>query len=263
MALFFHEDPDFDPSVRQTGFYRYRQVLSDSGIHFFLVGCITLAGAIPLAAGITAAIMSSSVLVLLPASLAGGAIFGPFFAAMHDTVLRGLRDEFGHRWQNFRKAWRQNWRESLVPGALFGLFTGLYAFMAALFWWAETPPTPLTVALYLFSALLVLGATALYWPQLVLFRQTPLTRLRNLALFFLKYPIKVFWAAAGPLAYFALLFLLAPLSLIFVPIAGVWFIVFLSQFLLYDALNTELHIEEALAAAAPPEPAPPAEEESE
>ena len=47
MGLFVHDDPSYDPSIRQTGFYRYRQLLSESAGHWFLVDLITLAGPCP------------------------------------------------------------------------------------------------------------------------------------------------------------------------------------------------------------------------
>ena len=244
MGLFVHDDPSYDPSIRQTGFYRYRQLLSECAGHWFLVHLITLAGAVPLAAGVALSIMSSSVLLLIPCSILGGMIFGPFLAGLYDAILRGMRDDNTARWANYRKSWRQNWKGSLLPGGALGLLLGMYAFMAALFWWSERSPSLGTVALYLFSGLLAMVFTTLYWPQLVLFQQTVVNRLRNIILFTSKYVWKVFGAALLQMLYVAILVLFAPWSLSIVPFLGLWYIVFLSQFILYDALNAELHIEE-------------------
>ncbi len=248
MGLFVHDDPSYDPSIRQTGFYRYRQLLSESAGHWFLVDLITLAGAMPLTAGIALSVMSSSVLMLLPCSIVGGMIFGPFLAGMYDAILRSMRDDNTARWANYRKSWRQNWKGSLLPGAFLGLFMGLYTFMAALFWWSERSPSLGTVALYLFSGLLALVFTTLYWPQLVLFRQTVFNRLRNTILFTSKYFWRVFGAALLQMLYLAILVLFAPWSLTIVPFLGLWYITFLAQFIIYDALNQELHIEEQFSA---------------
>ena len=253
MGLFVHDDPSYDPSIRQTGFYRYRQLLSECASHWFLVDLVTLAGATPMAAGIAVSVMTSSILLLLPCSLLGGMIFGPFLAGMFDAVLRGMRDDNGTRWANYRKSWKQNWRGSLLPGGLLGLFLGLYAFMAALFWWSETPPSPGTIALYAFSGFLALILSTLYWPQLVLFRQSFMDRLRNILLFTSKYVWKVFGAALLQMLYIAILVLFAPWSLMIVPFLGVWYIIFLSQFIIYDALNSELHIEEQFQRIPPEE----------
>ena len=249
MAFLTPDDPSYDPSVRQRGFNRYKQCLSFYGVHWFQVGLLTTLGALPLATGIILAVMSSSVLVLIPCSVLGGMIFGPFLAGMFDAVLRGLRDDPNNWWQNYKRSWRQNWRGSLLPGAFLGLFTGMYAFMATLFWWSQVAPSPGTVALYLFSGLVLIVLTTLFWPQLVLFHQSMATRLRNAILFTAKYLWKVLGAALLQVAYFAVLILFAPWTLLVVPFLGVWYIIFLSQFMLYDALDRELQIEQRFAAA--------------
>ena len=89
---------------------------------------LTLAGLAPLTAGISCAVLSSSVLVLLPCSLPGGMIAGPFLAGMYDDLLRGLRDAPRPWWDCCKQSWRQNWRGSLIPSALLGLFAGVCTF---------------------------------------------------------------------------------------------------------------------------------------
>lgn len=244
MGLFVHEDPYYDPSVRQVGFNRYKQLLSQHAFSWIKLNLLTVLGALPLAAGIGYAILSSSILVLIPLSILGGMIWGPFLAGLYDGILRGLRDAPESWWTAWRKSWRQNGRESLLPGAVFGLLVGMYAFMAALFWWSEAPQTPGTIALYLFSGALFLLLNTLYWPQLVLFRQTTLNRMRNIILFTAKY----FWRMAGvtllQLVYCLIYVLLAPWTLLLVPLLGPWYITFLSQFLIYEQMDQELRIEE-------------------
>ncbi len=51
MGLFFPEDPHFDENKRQTGFYRYRQLLSARFGRWWKTNLLTLAGFVPLAAG--------------------------------------------------------------------------------------------------------------------------------------------------------------------------------------------------------------------
>ena len=247
MGLLTPEDRGYDLSVRQTGFNRYKQLMSFYGVHWFQVGLFTVVGALPLATGVVLSILSSSVLVLLLCSVAGGMIFGPFLAGMFDAVMRGLRDDPNNWWTNYKKSWRQNWAGSLLPGAFLGLFIGVYAFMANLFWWAQSSPSPGTIALYLFSGLVLAIFTTLFWPQFVLFQQTMLNRMRNIILFTAKYLWKVLGAALLQLLYFAVMILFAPWTLLVVPFLGVWYIIFLTQFLLYDALNEELRIEEQFA----------------
>lgn len=244
MGLFFPEDPGFDENQRQTGFYRYRQLLSLRFGRWWRTNLLTLAGFAPLAAGVFYAVASNSLLVLLPCSILGGMIAGPFLAGMYDAILRGLRDDPLPWWDSCKRAWKQNWKSSLIPGALLGLALGVYAFMAMLFWWAERAPTTGTVALYLFALLAVLIVNTLYWPQLVLFRQKAFVRLQNCLLFSIKYFWRILGVGLLQMGYWTLFVLFAPWTLLLLPVLGVWYILFLSQFLIYSQMNEAFQIEE-------------------
>jgi len=115
--------------------------------------------------------------------------------------------------------------------------------MAHLFWWSRKPVGPETVFLYLLSILVFLALSTLYWPQVVLFRQTAGKRLRNSLLFAAKYLRRVLGAAALQLAYIAAFVLFAPWTLLLIPVLGFWYILFLSQFMIYDQLDEAFQIE--------------------
>ena len=243
MGLLFAEDPHFNENERQTGFYRYRQLLSAQFGRWWKTNLLTLAGFAPLAAGVFFSVASSSILVLLPCSLLGGMIAGPFLAGMYDAILRGLRDDPLPWWDCYKRSWKQNWRDSLIPGALLGLAAGMYTFMAMLFWWAERSPSLGTVAMYLFALLAVLIVNTIYWPQLVLFRQKASIRLRNCLLFCAKYLWRVLGVGILQLGYLVVFVLFAPWTLLLLPILGVWYILFLSQFLVYEQIDEAFGIE--------------------
>ena len=242
MALFTPDDPGYDESVRQTGFNRYKQLLSFHAGHWLRLNLLTAVGALPLCIGMTVAILSSSSLLMMLFSVVGGGMFGPFLAGMVDSIQRGLRYDPGNWWQNYKKSWRQNWRSALPTGAALGLLLGMYVFMAYLLYSARLFPGWGTIAVYLFSLLLLVIVNTLYWPQLVLFDQTVLNRLRNIILFTSKYLWRVLGVAFLQMLWWAVFVLFAPWTLILIPFLG-WYILFLSQLLLYDALNRELQIE--------------------
>ena len=241
MAL-FRDDTDY--THRQEGFARYKQLMSFYGFHWLRINLITTAGALPLAAGILFSILTSSLLLLLPLSLAGGMALGPFLAGLVDSIMRGLRDAPGNWWKNYKKSWRQNWKASLLPGALLGLFVGLFAFMAYIMSSAVNGPTPGTVVMMIVSASVLIWFNTLYWPQLVLFSQTPLNRLRNGILFTIKHSTRVLVAVLIQLVWIALIVLLAPWTVIVVPFLGFWFPILLAQLRIYADLNADLRIEE-------------------
>ena len=94
------------------------------------------------------------------------------------------------------------------------------------------------------ALLLALVLNSLYWPQLALFRQKAGIRLRNCLLFCIQHFWRVMGVGLLQMVYWAVLVLFAPWTLLLLPVTGVWYILFLSQFLLYDQMNDVFHIEE-------------------
>jgi len=244
MALWFPEDHDYDEDVRQTGFRRYKQLMSVRFGQWCKVNLLTLLGFLPLAGGIFYAVAVSSILVLYPCAIVGGMIAGPFLAGLYDAVLRGMRDEPRPWWDCWKLAWKQNWKGAMLLGAVMGLLLGSCTFMGMLFWWAETGPSMGTIGVYLAGLLLILVANTLLWPQIVLFRQTPAIRLRNALLFLIRYFWRVMGTGILQLAHWAVYVLFAPWTLLLLPVTGIWYIVFLSQFLVYEQMDEALRIEE-------------------
>jgi hypothetical protein len=252
----YHSQPQFDARGRLTGVDRYQEVLGRDWKRFFFSGLGAVLGFAPFATGCAFAVLSQSILILLPACVVGGAIAGPFLACLYDTMLRALRNADGDWWGNYKKALAQNWKSSILPGILTFLFLGTALFTGMLFFWAQVNPSVSTLVVYAVSWLLFLVLVTLYWPQLVLFEQSNRLRLRNVLLFFAKY----FWATVGAallqLAFWLLIVLFAPLSLFLVPLVGTWFALFIALFLLYDKMDEAFGIEAGIRAHFPEQVAP-------
>lgn len=244
MGLFIRDDSDYNESVRMTGFNRYKQLLSFFAGHWTKLNLITTISAIPLIFGISFAIMNKSLLVMLPLSFLGGVILGPFVSALFDSIQRGLREDTNNRWDNYKKGFRQNLHCSLLPGGILGLVIGTYCFFFYILYWTGQSLSPATIALLLFSFFLIWDIFILYFVQLVLFHQTFFTRMRNIVLFTAKYLWKMLLISAISGVFLAIIILFAPYTLLIVPFIGIWYILFLSQFIIYDDLNQELKIEE-------------------
>ncbi|MCD7860077.1 MAG: hypothetical protein LUH51_07965 [Firmicutes bacterium] len=240
-------DPDLNlpEGYRAIGFDRYRELLNRDWKTFWIVGFLTLLLLAPAAAGIALALLSSSILVLIPACIVGGAIAGPGLAGMYDAVYRSLRNAPTGWWYNYRQAWKQNWRGAIVPGMVQTLLTGLCAFACLIWWSAETLDYSVLV-LILVSALLVTLIFQIYWPQLVLFRQSFRLRMGNIVLFTAKYLWRCLGVAALQLGWLGAAVVLLPWSAFVVPILGVWYPLFLSNFLLYRQLDEAFEIEDQL-----------------
>ena len=236
---------------RPTGWNRYRDLLERNFQKLLKANLLTILLFLPYAAGVALAILSSSILILLPACIIGGAIAGPALACMYDTVFRSLREAPGGFMDNYKHAWKQNWRQSIVPGIIFCTFMGFYLFMLMLFWWATRFPGFGTIAIFLCGLLLWITFFAIYWPLLVLFEQTGIQRFKNSILFILRFFWKMMGISALQLLYWAVMILFLPWSVILLPIAGIWFILYSANFLLYDTINETFHLEEQIAESYP------------
>lgn len=97
------------------------------------------------------------------------------------------------------------------------------------------------------SALLVAILFSVFWPQLVLFRQSHLSRLRNCLLFFFPNFLRCLAAGLLQVAWWVLMLVLYPGSLLLLLFLGFWLILYWTYQILYPALNRVFQIEEKIA----------------
>lgn len=251
MGLFFPDEKNYFPEERPAGFPRYKQVLERDWKRFFLVDLLTLGSLIPFGLGMGYAVLSSSVLVLIPVYILGGLIAGPGIAGMYDMILRGLRDNVDDWWHSYKKAMKQNWKAALLPGVVMCLFLGFLIFACAMLWWSTAPITFGTVAILAASTLILSMVFSVWWPQIVLFDQRPGIQIKNCILFCITYFRRTLGAAALQILWWIVMVLFLPWSAFLVPFLGVWYILYLSVFLLYDQLNQAFRIEEQIGEAFP------------
>lgn len=244
MGLFFPEDPHFDETKWQTGFYRYRQLLSARFGQWWRINLLTLAGFAPPGGG---NILRRGI-HQCPGAAAG------FPPGRHDCRALPGRDVRRHP---AGPAGR--------PAALAG---GLSALLEAKL---EGQPGPRRASgacigcLRLYGyAVLVGGASSLpgdggcvsvrpaggidcQYPLLAAAGAVSAEGLRPPAKCLL-FCIRYFWRVLGvgvlQLGCLAVLVLFAPWTLLLLPVLGVWYILFLSQLLLYEQMDDAYRIEE-------------------
>jgi hypothetical protein len=66
---------------------------------------------------------------MLISAAVGGILAGPVLVGMYDTVLRALRDEAGYWWVTYRKAFKRNFKASILPGVLYCVVVTLQIFL--------------------------------------------------------------------------------------------------------------------------------------
>lgn len=246
MGLFFQDEENRFTIGRAVGFARYREVLEESFKEFFLVGFITLVFLIPFGLGMVYAILTSSALVMLAASVIGGAISGPGVACMYDIILRRLRNDKSDWWVCYKKSMRQNWLTAILPGIIECVFLGFLVFSGALLWWAKLPITIGTVAILLLSATLFFMVLSVWWPQVVLFDQRVSLQLKNAIFFIIFHLGRVLGAAVLQVAWWLIMFLFLPWTAFLIPFLSMWYILYLAVFILYRPMDEAFHIEDQI-----------------
>lgn len=246
MGLFFPSNP-IPANGRAKGFDRYREILERDWTHFLLGGLFSTAAFIPFGIGMGIAFLSSSFLIALAAGIIGGAFVGPFLYALIDGIFRALRDAPGPWMQNYHRSVRKNWKSALLPGAVLGVFLSTVIFMGMqMLIWNENAQTAGTIILVLTSLTLSAMLFTTYWAQLVLFEQSVSVRLKNCLLFSIKYFIKIFGTAFMQVVFWIIIALFFPWSMFVLPFIGLWTILFLTFFFLYNSLNEAFSIEEEI-----------------
>lgn len=251
MGLLFPSDRlDYQSDVK--GFDRYRLVLEKDWAHFIVGGLLTTASFIPFALGMIIAILTSSLLVAIVAGVIGGMLFGPFMYALCDGIFRSLRQGKGPWMKNYFKAVKAGWKTACVPGMVFGLFLSAALFAGtAMLLWANVNPSLSTLVVFGLSLILAAMVFTTYWPQLVLFEQSNAIRLKNCALFCLRYFWSTFLVSLGQVIFWVFFVLLLPWSAFFLPLLGLWLVLFVSFFLLYERFNEAYGIESKIRQAFP------------
>ncbi|MBR1815015.1 MAG: hypothetical protein IJ773_14560 [Lachnospiraceae bacterium] len=251
MALFYNDKDERYDEGQRAGFPRYRRVLEGNIWDFMKTGFATLLFHIPYTLLMAYAILSTSSLMALVAGLVGGALAGPGLAALYDLILRRLRDDKGDWWECFKRSLRQNTRASLLPGAVTYGFWSVVIFGAAIALWQQVPVTPGTLVLTVFAALLFTMVVSVWWPQVVLFEQTPLLQIKNAVFFAIFHFWRVLGVSAIQLVFWGLMFFFLPWTGFLIPVLGIWYILFLSMFLLYRQMDDAFRIEEQIEANFP------------
>ena len=181
---------------------------------------------------------------MLLAGIIGGLIAGPELSAMADTVLRSLRDEPGYWWETYRRVWKRNARESLVPGMLTGLVLSMQIF--TLFHMSVISAGIVTWVLLILSFVVTLGLESYIWPQIALLDLPLYGILKNSLLLFLGYLPRSLGAIAIKAVYWGAILLFFPLTTIILPFTNFWLPMLPALLCIYQPLNKCFTIESTI-----------------
>lgn len=126
--------------------------------------------------------LMNSLPVMLISAVVGGVLAGPVLAGMYDTVLRALRDEAGYWWSTYRRAFRQNWKASILPGIIYCVVVTMQIFLVYFCFNMLYQGVNVGIGMWVATVLHLLLFHMLFaymWPQVVLLDQPLTMTLKN------------------------------------------------------------------------------------
>ena len=144
-------------------------------------------------------------------------------------------------------AWKQNWRESLLPGAGAGFCLGLWAFL--LYALPDLENAPISVWICMVLGIFFLLVFCLYlFAQVVLVSVSQAERLKNAALFMIGFLPRTLAAGAVLCIYWGVMLAWMPYTIPVVLILGFWLPCTLALQIIYPALDKAFHLEKTITA---------------
>lgn len=205
---------------RKTGVGRFFELVGRDMSGMFLANLLTCLGFLPVICLVYIGFLMNSLPVMVLSAAMGGILAGPVLAGMYDTVLRALRDEAGYWWTTYRKAFKQNFKASILPGVLYCVVV-----------------TVLNLVIFhmLFSYM---------WPQVVLLDQPFGQTLKNSVNCMIAFLPHALAASLVTVLFWGLVILCMPLGLLLMLVFGFWFQVEITSQIVYGDLDRVFHIEE-------------------
>lgn len=233
--------------MRKVGVPRFFELLGRDLWSFYKASFLCCLGFLPGFALLVFGLMAKAPLLSVLGGTAAGLVGAPFLCGLLDTILRALRDEPGYWWHTYRAAWRQNWRDCLLPGLAFGFFFGLWVTM--IFSVADRADVPTSVWLCLLLGLFLgLGFFGYLFVQIPLV-SLPLGKLiKNAGLMFLGFLPRTLLATLVTGGYWALTLLYLPYTVPVLLALGFWLPCLISTMILYPGLDKVFDLEKTIRA---------------
>ena len=248
----FTEDRGVDKDTpRKTGIRRFFELMGRDLQDMFLAHLLTCLGFIPVICLVGIGFLTKSLLVMGAGAVVGGMAAGPFLAGMYDTVLRALRDEPGYWWTTYRRAFRQNFKASILPGILYCVVITVQIFVVYFCFSMLAEGVDAGTGLWVAAVpnLLVFQMLFAYmWPQVVLLDQPFPQTLANSLRCMLAFLPHALAAAIVQILFWGLVILSMPLGLLLMLVLGFWFPCEICCQIVSGDLEQVFHVEERIRA---------------
>ena len=248
----FEEGPGVDKNTpRKTGILRFFEVVGRDLTGMFLANFLACLGFVPGICIVLFGFASGSLVVMAAGAVIGGAIAGPCLAGVYDTVLRALRDEPGYWWSTYRRAFRQNWKSSILPGIFYGLIITL---QVSLVYFCVTMPArgvQVGTGIWVGAILNLVVFHMLFtymWPQVVLLNQPFHQTLVNSLLCMLGFLPHALAASLLQIVFWGIVILTMPLGVVLMVLLGFWFTTEICCQMITGDLERVFHVEAQIRA---------------
>ena len=248
----FEEGPGVDKNTpRKTGILRFFEVVGRDLTGMFLANFLACLGFVPGICIVLFGFASGSLVVMAAGAVIGGAIAGPCLAGVYDTVLRALRDEPGYWWTTYRRAFRQNWKNSILPGIFYGLIITL---QVSLVYFCVTMPArgvQVGTGIWVGAILNLIVFHMLFtymWPQVVLLNQPFHQTLVNSLLCMLGFLPHALAASLLQIVFWGIVILTMPLGVVLMVLLGFWFTTEICCQMITGDLERAFHVEAQIRA---------------
>ena len=234
---------------RKTGIGRFFELVGRDMNGMFLANLLTCIGFLPVICLVYIGFLANSLPVMLLSAAAGGILAGPALAGMYDTVLRALRDEAGYWWMTYRRAFKRNFRASIVPGIFYCVVVTMQIFLVYFCFNMLRRGTNVGVPLWVATVLNLLVFQMLFaylWPQIVLLEQPLRQTLKNSINCMIAFLPHALAAAIVQILFWGVVILCMPLGLLLMIVFGFWFITEVSCQIIYGDIERVFHIEESI-----------------
>ena len=232
---------------RKTGVRRFFELVGRDMNSMFLANLLTCLGFVPVISLVYIGFLMNNLPVMLISAAVGGILAGPVLAGMYDTVLRALRDEAGYWWVTYRKAFKRNFKASILPGVLYCVVVTLQIFLVYfcfnMLYHGTNVGVPLWVATVL-NLLIFQMLFAYMWPQVVLLDQPFSLTVKNSINCMIAFLPHALAAAIVQILFWGVVILCMPLGLLLMLVFGFWFVTEVSCQIVYGDLDRVFHIEE-------------------
>lgn len=234
---------------RKTGIGRFFELVGRDMGPMFAANLLTCIGFLPVISLVYIGFLMNNLIVMLVSAALGGILAGPALAGMYDTVLRALRDEAGYWWRTYRRAYKRNFKASILPGIFYCVVVTMQIFMVYfcfnLLYQGVNVGLPVWVATVLNLVIFHMFFSYM-WPQVVLLDLPFGTLIKNSLHCMIGFLPHALAASLVQVLFWGVVILCMPMGLLLMLVFGFWFSCEVSAQIVYGDLDRVFHVEERI-----------------